>query len=416
MMRIATSLRLLPSLLTLAWRNLWRNHRRTLVMLSAIALGVWAMIFMTAMMRGMIDQMVQNGLATLPGHAQIHHPDFVRDPSVVNRFAEPGGELLAALEQPPVTAWAARLRVPAVVASEYASRGVTLLGVDPAAEAALGSLPGELVAGRALQGPADAGVVLGESLAQRLETAVGRRVVLMSQDPDNDVADRGARVVGIYRGRLEGDEERFAYTGRDSLQALLGVEGEVTEAAMNGPDYRRVVAWLPDIRRAAGASLSVQPWQTLNPFLASMLGLQDGYALVFMLVVFLVLSFGLVNTLVMAVFERTRELGLIQALGMRPGLILLLILMESLWLLLLGLALGNALALATLWPLRDGLDLSAVAAGLEMMAMGTTLYPLLELSDMAMASAVVVGLGLLASLLPAWRASRLAPVVALARD
>lgn len=415
-MPVPVLLRLTPSLLTLAWRNLWRNHRRTLVMLAAIALGVWAMIFLTAMMRGMIDQMVQNGLATLPGQAQIHHPDFVRDPSVVNRYAEPEGSLLAALNQAPVVAWAARLRVPAVVTSEYASRGVTLLGVDPVAESALGSLPGELVAGRGLRGPADAGVLLGESLAQRLETAVGRRVVLMSQDPDNNVADRGVRVVGIYRGRLEGDEERFAFTGRDSLQALLGVEGEVTEVALNGPDYRQVEIWLPQIRRAAGESLSVQSWQTLNPFLASMLGLQDGYALVFMLVVFLVLSFGLVNTLVMAVFERTRELGLIQALGMRPGLILLLILLESLWLLLLGLALGNALALATLWPLRDGLDLSAVAQGLEMMALGTTLYPLLELRDMAMASAVVVGLGLLASLLPAWRASRLAPVVALARD
>lgn len=415
-MPVPVLLRLTPSLLTLAWRNLWRNHRRTLVMLAAIALGVWAMIFLTAMMRGMIDQMVQNGLATLPGQAQIHHPDFVRDPSVVNRFAEPEGALLAALEQAPVVAWAARLRVPAVVTSEYASRGVTLLGVDPVAESALGSLPGELVVGRGLRGPADAGMLLGESLAQRLETAVGRRVVLMSQDPDNNVADRGVRVVGIYRGRLEGDEERFAFTGRDSLQALLGVEGEVTEVALNGPDYRQVETWLPRIRQAAGEPLSVESWQTLNPFLASMLGLQDGYALVFMLVVFLVLSFGLVNTLVMAVFERTRELGLIQALGMRPGLILLLILLESLWLLLLGLALGNALALATLWPLRDGMDLSAVAQGLEMMALGTTLYPLLELRDMAMASAVVVGLGLLASLLPAWRASRLAPVVALARD
>ncbi|MDO8861831.1 ABC transporter permease [Haliea sp. E1-2-M8] len=405
----------LGSLLTLAWRNLWRNYRRTLIMLLAIALGVWAMIVMSALMRGMTDQMVRNGLATLPGEAQIHHPEFLLDPSVVNHMPMPAGRLLEQLNSAPITAWAARLRVPAVLASEYASRGVTLLGVDPAQEDALGSLPETLLEGRMLAGADDRGILLGAGLAARLETGLGKRIVLMTQDTANNVADRGVRIVGIYRARLQGDEERFAYVGRGALQELLGLEQRVTEIAVSASDYTAVDAWLPALQAAASPELEVLGWTELHTFLGSMLAVQEGFVLVFMVVVFLVLSFGLINTLVMAVFERTRELGLMQALGMRPALILLQVLLESLLLLALGLLAGNSLALATLLPLRDGVDISAVAEGMEMMEMGTTLYPLLALDDMLMSTAVVLTLGLLASLLPAWRASRLDPVRALAR-
>ena len=199
----------LAAVATLAWRNLWRNHRRTLIMLLAIAVGVWAMIFMSALMRGMTDQMVRNGLHTLPGEVQVHHPDYRRDPSVVNSMAPPSGALLQALGEPPVTAWSARVRVPAVIASERSTRGITLLGIDPDAEEQLGSRPDEIVRGRFLQDVDDRGLVIGASLARRLETRLGKRVVIMSQDPDNNVADRGARVVGIYRARLPGTEDRF---------------------------------------------------------------------------------------------------------------------------------------------------------------------------------------------------------------
>ena len=125
------------------------------------------------------------------------------------------------------------------------------------------------------------------------------------------------------------------------------------------------------------------------------------------------LSFGLVNTLAMAVFERVREIGLMQALGMPPVMILGQLLLESLYLLVLGLLLGNLLALVSIKSLEDGIDISGVAQGMEMMGMGTTLYPVLALQDMAMSTAVVIVLGLLASLLPAWRAAQLDPIRAL---
>jgi len=406
----------LASVSTLAWRNLWRNYRRTLIMLAAIAIGVWAMIFMAALMRGMTDQMVRNGLQTLPGELQIHQRAYRSDPSVVNRMVPPSGELLAALEQAPVVAWAARVRVPAVISSERGSRSITLLGVDPLAERELGSLPGEITQGRWSESLDDSGLVIGASLARRLETGLGKRVVIMSQDPDNNVVERGTRVVGIYRARLQGNEDRFVYAGRAVVQQLLGIGDAVSEIALTANDYRHVGNWYPRIAAAAGDQLEVLPWTELDTFLGSMLAVQDGFTLIFMVVVFLALSFGLVNTLVMAVFERVREIGLMQALGMRPGLILGQIMLESFYLLCLGLLLGNLLALATIIPLKSGIDISGVAQGMEMMGMSATLYPVLHVTDMLMSTAVVISLGLLASLAPAWRASRLDPVAALTRD
>ena len=120
--------------LRLAWRNLWRNHRRTLIMLAAIVVGTWAMIFMTALMRGMVDEMVKDGISVLPGHVQIHHPEFRDDPTISNVIAPPSGELLEVLDRPEIVAWSARVRVPAVISSEQDTRGVTLVGIDPEQE------------------------------------------------------------------------------------------------------------------------------------------------------------------------------------------------------------------------------------------------------------------------------------------
>jgi ABC-type antimicrobial peptide transport system permease subunit len=146
-----------------------------------------------------------------------------------------------------------------------------------------------------------------------------------------------------------------------------------------------------------------------------MLSVMDGFVLVWIVVVFLALSFGLVNTLVMAVFERVREIGLMLALGMKPAVILGQVVAESLMLLGIGLVAGNALAWISIQPIADGIDVSVVAQGLEMMGASSVLRPSLQVGDMLLSSAVVIVLGFLASLSPAWRASRYEPVEAITK-
>lgn len=403
----------LRAIFKLAWRNLWRNHRRTLIMLAAITVGVWAMIFMTALMRGMVDDMLLHGIRALPGEVQIHHPQYRDDPSINNSMPAPGDALIQALQMPEVKAWTSRVRVPAVISSERDSRGAVLLGVEPESEAQVSFDLDTIVEGRFLEDSSDAGLVIGAKMADHLETRLGKRVVVMSQDPDNNIADRGFRVVGIYKAKLASLEETYIYAGRDTVQKMLKLGDSVSEIAVVGGDYRHVDRWLERIQQAAGEGTETLPWYEVDTYLGSMLAVMDGFVLVWIIVVFLALSFGLVNTLVMAVFERVREIGLMQALGMRPGTILSQILMESLLLLLIGLALGNLLAIATILPLKDGIDVSVVAEGMEMMGTSSVLYPALKLNDMVLANAIVIVLGLLTSILPAWRAASYSPIEAL---
>jgi ABC-type lipoprotein release transport system permease subunit len=401
--------------LRLAWRNLWRNHRRTLIMIAAIVIGAWSMIFMTALMRGMVDDMIADGISVLPGHVQIHHPDYRDDPTIANIIAPPNGELLDALDAPEVVAWATRIRVPAVISSERDTRGVTLIGIEPEREREISFVAGDLAEGAFLASRDDRGLIVGRRLVDTLETGLGKRVVIMSQDQSNEIADRGFRIVGIFESKLAQYEEGFVFAGEAVIQELLGVGDLVSEVAILGTDYRDVDGLYRSIEAAADPNLEVLPWNELDTYLGSMLAMMDGFVVIFIVVVFLALSFGLVNTLVMAVFERVREIGLMLALGMTPRSILGQIVTESVLLLIIGLVIGNVAAVASIEPLKDGIDVSIVGEGMEMMGASSVLYPALYLKDIVMANAIVIVLGFFASLSPAWRASRYDPIRAITK-
>ncbi|MDH3351142.1 MAG: FtsX-like permease family protein [Gammaproteobacteria bacterium] len=402
-------------LMRLAWRNLWRNHRRTLIMLMAITLGAWAMIFMTALMRGMVAEMVRGGISALPGHVQVHHPDYRDDPSIANLIPMSDSELSERFAGAGFAAWASRVRVPAVITSEYDSRGVTLLGVDPVSEQGLTFVDDNPVEGRFLESVDDAGVVIGKKLATTLNTQVGKRVVLMSQDPDNEIADRGFRVVGLFEADIKAFEENYVFAGKATAQKMLRITDQVSELFVLGSDHRNVDEVYDKTVELIGDRAEVMRWFDIDTYLGSMLKVMDGFVFVWIIVIFLALSFGLVNTLVMAVFERVREIGLMLALGMRPVYILGQIVVESLLLLAIGLAIGSALSWAAVQPIKDGIDVSIVGDGLDMWGMSNMLYPELLLSDVILANVVVLVLGFLASLSPAWRAAHYEPIEAITK-
>jgi len=373
------------------------------------------MIFMTALMRGMINEMVRDGITILPGHVQVHHPAYRDDPSIENVMPEVSGRFEQALSGTEVVAWTQRVKVPAVITSERDSRGVTLIGIEPESESRLSFVADDLAEGRFLEGIDDKGLIVGRKMLENLETRLGKRVVLMSQDPDNEVVDRGFRIVGVFESSIPAYEEQLAFAGRETVQQMLRIDGQVSEVAIIGHDYRDVEVLLSSVQSAAGEGLEVLPWYELDSYLGTMLDVMDGFVFVWIIVVFLALSFGLVNTLVMAVFERVREIGLMLALGMTPGTILGQIIVESLCLLVMGLLLGNALAIGTILALADGIDISAVAQGMEMMGASSVLTPELTSYDVILANVIVIVLGLLASLSPAWRASRYEPIEAITK-
>jgi ABC-type lipoprotein release transport system permease subunit len=311
--------------------------------------------------------------------------------------------------------WTSRVRVPAVITSERDSRGVTLIGVEPGSESRISFVADDITEGRFLESPDDKGLIIGRKLIDTLETGLGKRVVVMTQDPDNEIVDRGFRIVGVFDSNIESYEERMIFVGRGTLQRMLKIGDQVSEIAILGDDYRDVGPLYEQVREAADAGSEVKAWYELDAYLGTMLDVMDGFVLVWVVVIFLALSFGLVNTLVMAVFERIREIGLMLALGMQPRMILGQIVAESLFLLIMGLAIGNLLAVISVELLKGGIDISIVAEGMEMFGASSMLYPELSANDLITANVIVLVLGLLASLSPAWRASRYEPIEAITK-
>jgi ABC-type lipoprotein release transport system permease subunit len=404
----------LALLFRLARRNVVRNLRRTLVMLAAISVGLWAMLFYAAFSRGWENDVVHDAISTLTGHLQIHAPGYLDDPSVDHSMAPPDADLSRLLDGPEVVAWAGRVRVPAVVQSERETAGVTLVGIDPRAERGLSFIDGAVEEGQSLASADDRAIVLGRALAERLRTGLGKRVVVLSQAADHSVADRGFTVVGLFDANREATEMGLAFVGRERAAAMLGLGDRLSEIAVRLHDRSRLASVVAALRRAA-PGLDVEPWTELEPLSQAILSLAESWIWIFYLVMYVAMAFGLVNTLLMAVLERTRELGLLQALGMRPRLILGQVLLESAILLVVGTAVGGVLTAASLALLAGGLDVSGLAQGAELWGMSKVIHPALTGADVAKAVVTVTALGLLASLYPALRAARRVPVEAITR-
>ena len=403
----------------LGWRNIWRNPRRTMVIMTAVIIGVWSMIFLGALMRGIADQMVRNGIATLTGHIQVHHKGYRNDPVIENSMNEPEVVKTVLNKLLPADArWTSRIRVNAIVSNARHSTGATLVGIEPYKEAGTSFIGQAITEGRYLKPDDKYGIVVGKALVDKFETKLGRKLVLMSQDTSREIASRVFRIVGIFRAEMEATEKQFAFVTMPAAQQMLKLKKGISEVSIILP-VRQEADQISDVLRVELLSnnYEVHTWEELLPMVTAVLKLYDGFIFLWFLVVFVAMGFGIVNTTLMAVFERIREFGLLKALGMKPWWIIREVLTESFLLLILGMVIGNSLGFLNIFALSGtGIDLSSLAAGLEYVGMPRVIYPIISSKDVITANLVVFILGLLVSLYPAFKAARFTPVEALAHN
>ncbi len=398
---------------SLAWRNLWRNPRRTFITLIVVSIGLWSILFFNSFMIAWTQSSKQATLSLLIGSGQIHAPGYMDDPSIDKLMPPPDAALTKALGTPDITAWATRLQLPGVVVSEYKTMPITIVGVDPARERKVSSIPGKVVKGRYLNGVGDDGIVIGLDLAKRLKTGLGRRVILMSQNVDGKLAEQSFDVVGLFDAD-KNTEDFYAFTGRGAEQAFVGLKNQIAEIVIVTPDGVNIDQVVKRLQTAA-PKLDISSWRKLSLFLAASDTFMQGFIYVWLGVVFSLMAIGIVNTQLMAVFERTQEFGLLRALGMKSRLVLLLVAMESAVMIGVGVLLGIVMAALTIWALADGVDLSAFADALEMFQGGQVLYLKFQPQAFVQFSILIWLLGIVVALWPARRAAKSNPVDAMRR-
>jgi ABC-type lipoprotein release transport system permease subunit len=396
--------------LRLAWRNVWRNPRRTGVVVCAVAVGIAGVLLSMSVNYGMVVGLVETAIATELGHLQIHGRGFDQNPELRIRLEDGGRRGLAAiagLEE--VKAWTRRVRGEGLLTSPRASAGVSVVGIEPEREAEVSLVARSITQGSYLDGRRR--VLIGEELARRLEVGVGDKLVLSVQDLHGDLTGEALRVGGLFRSPSLDLDRGSVFVRIGEAQALLGLGEAVSEIVVIATGRRAI----PPIREALARALpsaEVRTWEELRPLLVYMVDMFDQMAVYVYVAVFVAMAFGIANVLMMAVYERRREIGILMAVGMGRGRVVVMIVTESALVTLLGLAIGFAVTIATLAALQDGIDLSYFAEGLTAYGFGTRIVPALRVDDFMVPTAVAVATALLASAWPALRAVGFRPAEA----
>lgn len=416
-------------LVQLAWRNLWRNPRRTFISVTAIALGYVMLLLFACLLHGLSQQMIDNGTRMGLSHMQVHAPDYYPDRSLYHTLGGRTGteleDLLTTLTaHPQVLAVAPRVYGYGLVSGGDHSAGADLLGIDPAREQQISRFHTRLTKGRFLNQQATNGaneVVLGAKLANTIAAKPGSEIILLTQAADGSIGNDLYTVVGILRTGSEAIDRGTVLMPLDATQELLSLTanriheiGVLTTTA----DVASTVATRLESQLNGTLPVRVRAWPELSPALAAYVQMSEGSNTFLFSIVFLVAIIGVINTMLMAVFERTRECGVLMALGLRPMYMTLLIVLEASLLAGVSVGLGVSLGGPLVWYLQAyGLDLRNVMGELSMagVVIDPTWYGRHDFPAYIQAAVGLAGVAVVSALYPAIRAARFRPVEAMRR-
>jgi putative ABC transport system permease protein len=347
----------------LAWRSLWRNRRRTIITISSISLGMALAIFLISMQEGMYKKLIDEVVRMNAGYVTVENKKYSQAPSIdlvvpsveqVRRTARniPGVERIKAL-----------ILGQAMASTGSASVGVGLVGVDPEAEKALSPLAEKISQGRYLNKEDLRGVIIGVTLAERLDLEPGMKLVVTSNDSSGELVNEMLRVKGIFSTGMEEADGYLIQVPIDTARRIFHLgEDEATQVGLmlSSPDYQsRAIAELNE--HFKGSNIHAFPWQDILPDLAGFIAADRGSLYVFQGIIIFLLSFTILNTILMSVLERTREFATQLALGTSALLLRLQIIIESIFLALLGTGLGIIIGGGISWYFAVyGLDMRAL--------------------------------------------------------
>ena len=399
-------------LLKIAWRNIWRVPIRSFVVIGAVAVGVWAVISLMSFSFGIVESYVRNAIRYQTSHIQLHDKQFKEDQAI--RFFLPDAENRAQkiAAQANVEAVSLRTLVAGMLANSKGTQGIFMRGIDPEAEAKVTNLSKKIIDGAYFSTQKNP-ILVGKPLADKLGLKVGKKVVLQFQNAQNELIASAFRIAGIYDTGNTLTDLAQIYVERKELNQLLGAETAAHEIAIFLQDATRLEE-SQNLIQTTNPGILVENFREISAELQLSEASMAISSVIFISIFMLALIFGIINTMLMAVLERTRELGMLMAIGMNKQRIFLQIMLETFILGVVGAPIGLAMGwLTVLYFKRYGLDLSAFATGMRNFGLETVVYPSI---NGILFLRLVIGVTLtaiLAAIYPALKAISLKPVEAI---
>lgn len=397
----------------LAWRNIWRNKRRSAIVLSSIVVGYAALVFMDGLSTGMVRQMLDNRIGIHTAHLQVHRSGFLDNRVVENRIRNPQEVASVLNETEGIARWSSRVLTFGMVNSSSGSAGVTVIGVDPEREAGITGIADLVKSGSYLSGGRRE-ILLSERLAGKLGVDLGDKIVGMASGLEGEIGSELFRVVGIYRTYDSGFDETHAYVYIDDARSMLSLESGLMEFAVVCEGTKMIEPVERYLSQALGEGYEVSTYRELLPLLVVQLDVYRQMMLVVYAIVSLVIVLGIVNTMLMAVYERIHEFGVLFAVGMKRHRVFSMVLLEAVTLGVLGTVMGIGAGAAVTAPfMKAGINLSMFEHSLTAFGSGAVIHPQLTLQALFSAAAIVPLVSVLGALFPGYKAMTFEPVEAI---
>lgn len=401
---------------SMAWRNIWRNKMRSLIIMASVALGVFSGVAILGIYKGILKSRVRTVIDQEVGHLQIHHPEFKKDFGAA--YIIPGSDSLIQqlLGWTEIRALAARTVSTAMLSAATGTSGVQVTGNRPEEEEQVSHISRKIVEGSLFDPAKKNQILISRKLSDKLKLKPGNKIVLTLTNKDNDIQAGAFRICGLFQTINTPLDERTVYLRQDELNDLLAIPGQSHEITLilQSDDqldtiHQRLKSRFP--------ALLTENWKEISPETNLMVVSLDEYMFIYIIIIMLALAFGIINTMLMAVLERTREVGMMTALGLTKARLFGLILSETILLTLAGVPVGMGLAWILIWYFaRHGINIAAVAKeAMSSFGFESWIFPEFPYDQLVMVLSIVAITALLSSILPSLKAVNMRPSEALRR-
>jgi len=402
-------------ILKIAFKNVWRNKVRSLVVIVSIMLGLAGGILTASVIKGMVEQKIRTGINNEVSHIQIHHPAFLKNFEPEYLIPHPDSVAALIMNTPGVKDVCMRTRLTGMVASPNASAGIQILGVDPLQEKRVTNLWKTIPdsSGGYFEGTRKNQIVLGKKLAEKLKVRLKSKVVIRFQNRDGNLSEAAFGVNGIFQTANTQFDETTVFMKKSDLDLLTGNDNGIQEMAVVLMDAGKI----PEIEAALARELpqlDVKNWMEIRPEMGMITSAIAAEVYIILGIILFALAFGIVNTMLMIVYERTRELGMLMAVGMSKMRIFSMIMLETIFMTLIGGVTGMILSAVLIsWFQNRGIDMSSFSKGLGAFGFDPKIYPFISREFYINLSMMILATGILSAIMPARKALKLNPVDAI---